>query len=71
MSEQNEALKRAGGNAVAYSEKAWAAPRKASQGGADGHWFPDQGAHASRSLTANEMAEWVDDWEILRDPASL
>lgn len=65
-----EALTRAGANAVAYSDGAWAAARKSSAGGSEGMWFPDHGSHSSRSLTSQQMADWSDDWEILLDPTT-
>lgn len=59
-----------GPNAVVYSEEAWAVARKSSSGGMDHRWFPDHGAHATRSMNSGELLAWVRDWEVLRDGKS-
>lgn len=49
------------GNAVVYSDMAWAVARKAS----DGHdqWFADSSAwRLSKTLTSARLFEWADDW---------
>lgn len=58
-------LMNAPGNAVIYSENAWAAARKASHGGTMARWFPDQGSHRTSSLSVSELVEWVDDWQLM------
>lgn len=50
------------GNAVVYSEKAWAVARHASSADYD-RWFPDPAAWVDRGgLTSAEMLAWTDDW---------
>jgi hypothetical protein len=48
------------GNAVVYSEKAWAVARRAS--GGDDIWFADCGAHARGAMNSRVLLEWADDW---------
>lgn len=50
------------GNAVVYSEKAWAVARHASTDDYD-RWFPDHGSWVDPGgLTTAQMLAWVDDW---------
>ena len=49
------------GNAVVYSEKAWAVARRTAGGG--DRWYPDVSAHrGTGGLTTSELFEWADDW---------
>lgn len=48
------------GNAVVYSEKAWAVARRAS--GGDDIWFADCGAHARGAMPTAGLLKWADDW---------
>jgi hypothetical protein len=49
------------GNAVVYSEKAWAVARRAS--GGDDKWFPDSGAWSKGyGVTSEQLIAWTDDW---------
>lgn len=60
-----DALRRAPGNAVIYSDSAWAVARKGSGGGADARWFPDHGAHHAESLSVGDLILWTDDWVLM------
>lgn len=53
-----------GGNAVAYSDLAWSAARKASDG--SNRWFADCGSWSGHAMSSGEMVTWVSDWVILR-----
>lgn len=62
--EVQDKLDALGGNAVVYSELAWAAVRKASDG--SNIWLADIGASSGGPMNSGEMVSWVDDWEVLR-----
>ena len=52
-----------GGNSVLYSQAAWAVLRKQSHGT---DWITDHASHSKHMLTASEVLEWVQDWQLLR-----
>ena len=52
------------GNAVVYSDLAWSAARKASDG--SNRWFADCGSWSGSPMNSGEMVSWVSDWIVLR-----
>jgi hypothetical protein len=60
-----EQLLEAAPNAVIYSEEAWAAARKSSDG-AD-RWFVDSGSYSHNSGQASgfDLLAWTSDWRLL------
>ena len=53
------------GNAVVYSDAAWAVARKSNPTGPD-RFFVDPGAHAEGRLDSEAMWAWTTDWVQLR-----
>lgn len=62
---ENELLA-APGNAVVYSEAAWAAARKSSSG--NDLWFIDSGSYKRHEgrLNSSELLIWAPDWRLLK-----